>query len=44
LRGQTPGDIDAVVCSRAHIDHIVGEDGKPLFPNAPYYIAQSDFD
>ena len=45
--GIKPGDIDAVVCSHAHIDHIggiVGEDGKPLFPNAQYYIAQSDFD
>ena len=34
-------------CSHAHIDHIggiVGEDGKPLFPNAQVYIAQSDFD
>ena len=45
--GIKPGDIDAVVFSHAHIDHIggiVGEDGKPLFPNAQYYIAQSDFD
>src|ERR1700742_2198564 len=42
-----PGDIDAVVCSHAHIDHIggiVGSDDKPLFPNAQVYIAQSDFD
>jgi glyoxylase-like metal-dependent hydrolase (beta-lactamase superfamily II) len=40
-------DIDAVVCSHAHIDHIggiVGADDKPLFPNAQVYIAQSDFD
>jgi glyoxylase-like metal-dependent hydrolase (beta-lactamase superfamily II) len=45
--GIKPGDIDAVVFSHAHIDHIggvVGEDGKPLFPNAQYYITQSDFD
>ena len=45
--GIKPGDIDAVVCSHAHIDHIggiVGDDGKPLFPNAQFYIAQSDFD
>jgi glyoxylase-like metal-dependent hydrolase (beta-lactamase superfamily II) len=45
--GIKPGDIDAVVCSHAHIDHIgglVGVDDKPLFPNAQVYIAQSDFD
>src|SRR3954452_19028962 len=45
--GIKPEDIDAVVFSHAHIDHIggvVGEDGKPLFPNAQYYITQSDFD
>jgi glyoxylase-like metal-dependent hydrolase (beta-lactamase superfamily II) len=45
--GIKPGDIDAVVLSHAHIDHIggiVGDDGKPLFPNAQYYIAESDFD
>jgi glyoxylase-like metal-dependent hydrolase (beta-lactamase superfamily II) len=45
--GIKPGDIDAVVCSHAHIDHIgglVGADDKPLFPNAQVYIAQSDFD
>ena len=45
--GIKPGDIDAIVLSHAHIDHIggiVGADDKPLFPNAQYYIAQSDFD
>src|SRR3978361_153874 len=45
--GIKPGDIDAVVCSHAHIDHIGGivdSDNKPLFPNAQYYIAESDFD
>jgi glyoxylase-like metal-dependent hydrolase (beta-lactamase superfamily II) len=39
-------DIDAVVFSHGHIDHIggvVGEDGKVLFPNAQFYIAESDF-
>src|ERR1700710_308821 len=45
--GIKPGDIDALGLSHAHIDHsgcIGGADDKPLFPNAQYYIAQSDFD
>ena len=45
--GIKPDDIDAVVLSHAHIDHIggvVGDDGKSLFPNAQFYIAQSDLD
>jgi glyoxylase-like metal-dependent hydrolase (beta-lactamase superfamily II) len=45
--GIKPQDIDAVVFSHAHIDHIGGvvdDSGKVLFPNAQFYIAQSDFD
>ena len=45
--GIKPEDIDAVVFSHAHIDHIGGvvdESNKVLFPNAQFYIAQSDFD
>ncbi len=40
-------DIDAVVFSHGHIDHIGGvvdENNKALFPNAQFYIAQNDFD
>jgi glyoxylase-like metal-dependent hydrolase (beta-lactamase superfamily II) len=45
--GIKPEDIDAVVFSHAHIDHIGGvvdANNKVLFPNAQYYIAQSDLD
>src|SRR6202167_128682 len=45
--GIKPEDIDAVVFSHAHIDHIGGvvdANGKVLFPNAQFYIAQSDYD
>ena len=45
--GIKPQDIDAVVFSHAHPDHIGGvvdESGKVLFPNAQFYIAQSDLD
>jgi len=45
--GIKPEDIDAVVFSHAHPDHVGGvvdDNGKPLFPNAQYYIAQSDLE
>jgi len=45
--GIRPRDIDAVVCSHAHIDHIGGlvdARGRRLFPNAQVYISQADFD
>ena len=45
--GIKPEDIDAVVFSHAHIDHIGGvvdDNKKVLFPNAQYYIAESDLD
>jgi glyoxylase-like metal-dependent hydrolase (beta-lactamase superfamily II) len=44
--GIKPEDIDAVVFSHGHIDHIGGvvdANDKILFPNAQYYIAESDF-
>jgi glyoxylase-like metal-dependent hydrolase (beta-lactamase superfamily II) len=45
--GIRPEDIDAVVFSHGHIDHIGGvvdDNGKVLFPNAQYYIAENDFE
>jgi glyoxylase-like metal-dependent hydrolase (beta-lactamase superfamily II) len=45
--GIKPEDIDAVVFSHGHIDHIGGvvdDNNKVLFPNAQYYIAESDLD
>jgi len=45
--GIKPEDVDAVVFSHAHPDHIGGVvdgSGKVLFPNAQFYIAQSDLD
>ena len=45
--GIKPADIDDIVCSHAHIDHIGGictADGKALFPNARIHISQVDFD
>ena len=45
--GIKPEDIDAVVFSHAHPDHVGGvvdDNGRPLFPNAQYYIAQSDLE
>lgn len=44
--GIKPEDVDAVVFSHGHIDHIGGvvdANNKILFPNAQYYIAESDF-
>lgn len=45
--GIDPKDIDYLIPSHAHIDHIGGilaEDGSLNFPNAQIYISQADFD
>lgn len=44
--GFTPGDIDVVVLSHGHPDHVGGliEAGKPLFPNARYAIGAIEYD
>jgi len=45
--GIRPAQIDSVVCSHAHIDHIGGlvdAKNRRLFPNATVYISQADFD
>src|ERR1700743_202012 len=45
--GIKPEDIDAVVFSHAHIDHIgaaVGDNKQILCPHADYYSPESDFD
>jgi len=42
-----PKDVDAVVATHAHCDHVWGimaDDGSRHFPNAQIYISQADFD
>lgn len=44
--GIDPAGVDDVVMSHAHIDHcggLIGDDGKPNFPNATYHIGEPDF-
>ena len=44
--GHKPEDIDVVVLTHGHPDHIGGltEGGKPVFPNARYVFGAADFD
>jgi len=45
--GFKPGDVDAIVITHAHIDHIGGmvdAKDKRIFPKAQVYMSQADFD
>jgi glyoxylase-like metal-dependent hydrolase (beta-lactamase superfamily II) len=46
LAGYAPEDIDLVVITHGHGDHIAGlvEAGKPAFPNARYVFGRVEFD
>jgi glyoxylase-like metal-dependent hydrolase (beta-lactamase superfamily II) len=45
--GISPQDIDIVLITHAHPDHVGGlldTEGEPVFPNAQYYVAQKEWD
>lgn len=46
LLGMSPDDVDTVILSHFHPDHIngVAADGAPLYPNAMYLLSQPEWD
>jgi glyoxylase-like metal-dependent hydrolase (beta-lactamase superfamily II) len=44
--GVTPADVDVVIISHGHLDHIGGlvKDGEPAFPRARYLIPEGEWD
>jgi glyoxylase-like metal-dependent hydrolase (beta-lactamase superfamily II) len=46
MAGYKPADIDIIVATHGHPDHIGGltEGGKPVFPNARYVFGAAEFD
>ncbi len=45
--GISPGEIDQVIHTHLHLDHLgsnVDESGRPMFPNARYCIGQTEWD
>ena len=45
--GIKPEDIDAIILTHGHIDHlsgIIGDDGKRMFPNAQLMMSKTEYD